>query len=332
VASVVYEHASVRDPDRAIRGRVAALVVDLLIVSTITRGLGGIAGIRQWTVADGILFAFVQFAYFLLLESSTGQTIGKRAAGVRVAMLDGTALRWRAVAVRNALRILDAFPLLYASGLISVMRTGRARRQRMGDIAGGTTVMLQPGGAAKETPNWLLPVCTILAVGVSLLVFLHARAERPAVNQVPHPVAVGFPGENRVPPLPGPYQATGTTLLSVGYGAVEDPLQRGWMLTRDCSSGPCTYVFERQIAGDSPVSAKLVSEQDGWHATFAPRRFLCGNHAGRPVYWDQHSTFVLRFDDGGRTAQAHERSWSYSPVCGYGTNMLDWTATSAGTP
>jgi hypothetical protein len=56
------------------------------------------------------------------------------------------------------------------SGLISMVRTGPSRRQRIGDIAAGTIVVAVDGRSAREgTPRWLLPLATLAAVVVSAL-------------------------------------------------------------------------------------------------------------------------------------------------------------------
>jgi hypothetical protein len=58
----------------------------------------------------------------------------------------------------------------YVSGLISMLRTGPARRQRIGDIAAGTIVVAVDGRAASQgTPSWMLPAATLGAVIVSAL-------------------------------------------------------------------------------------------------------------------------------------------------------------------
>jgi hypothetical protein len=51
-----------------------------------------------------------------------------------------------------------------------MVRTGPARRQRIGDVAAGTTVIAVDGRAAERgTPGWMLPAATLFAVAVSAL-------------------------------------------------------------------------------------------------------------------------------------------------------------------
>jgi hypothetical protein len=109
-------------------------------------------------------------AYHFALETRDGQTIGKRRYGIRVVAADGGPASAKAVAIRSVLRVIDSLPVCYVSGLISMVRTGPARRQRIGDIAAGTIVVAVDGRAAsKGTPGWMLPAATLAAVVVSAL-------------------------------------------------------------------------------------------------------------------------------------------------------------------
>ena len=88
--------------------------------------------------------AFLYFAlvllYYGVTEATSGQTIGKRLLGIRVARIDGSRAGGGPVAARTVLRLVDALPILYLVGFISVLATGQ-RRQRLGDLAAGTTVV-----------------------------------------------------------------------------------------------------------------------------------------------------------------------------------------------
>jgi uncharacterized RDD family membrane protein YckC len=156
--------------DMAVRWRIRAARVDNLIV------YGGyllVCLLMHWRVAGvSHLFwlAVAGIVYHFVLEARDGQTIGKRRYGIRVVAADGGPASARAIAIRSVVRIFDSLPVCYVSGLISMVRTGPARRQRIGDIAAGTTVVAVDGRAAREgTPRWLLPVATIAAVLVSAL-------------------------------------------------------------------------------------------------------------------------------------------------------------------
>ena len=68
----------------------------------------------------------------------TGQTLGKKLLGIRVVMAGGGTPGTGAIVVRTVLRIVDGFAF-YLVGLIVILATGK-KRQRLGDLAGGTTV------------------------------------------------------------------------------------------------------------------------------------------------------------------------------------------------
>lgn len=73
--------------------------------------------------------------YFFVLESDEGQTLGKRAMGLRVMSADGRRATMRQVATRTLVRVADG----HIVGLIAMLASGE-RRQRLGDLAAGTVV------------------------------------------------------------------------------------------------------------------------------------------------------------------------------------------------
>ncbi|MBV9606220.1 MAG: RDD family protein [Solirubrobacterales bacterium] len=156
--------------DAAVRWRMRAARVDNLLV------YGGYllaCAVLHWRVATAahlIWLAVAGVAYHFVLESRGGQTVGKRRYGIRVVAADGGPASARAIAIRSLVRVIDSLPVCYVSGLISMVRTGPARRQRIGDIAAGTIVVAVDGRAVRQgTPGWMLPVATIAAVIVSAL-------------------------------------------------------------------------------------------------------------------------------------------------------------------
>ena len=81
------------------------------------------------------------FAYFVALEWRFAATIGKAIIGIRVVSQDGQPPSFDKVLIRNAMRVIDAFPYFipYLVGLIAM---GENRgRQRLGDKAAGTMVV-----------------------------------------------------------------------------------------------------------------------------------------------------------------------------------------------
>ncbi len=156
--------------DAAVRWRVRAARIDSLIV------YGAyllVCLLLHWRVANAthlLWLAVAGVAYHFIFEARDGQTIGKRRYGIRVVAADGGPASPKAVAIRSVVRVIDSMPVCYVSGLISMLRTGPARRQRIGDIAAGTIVVAVDGRAASQgTPGWMLPAATLAAVVVSAL-------------------------------------------------------------------------------------------------------------------------------------------------------------------
>lgn len=156
--------------DAAVRWRVRAARIDSLIV------YGAylvVCLLLHWRVANAthlLWLAVAGVAYHFAFEARDGQTIGKRRYGIRVVAADGGPASPKAVAIRSVVRVVDSLPVCYVSGLISMLRTGPARRQRIGDIAAGTIVVAVDGRAASQgTPGWMLPAATLAAVAVSAL-------------------------------------------------------------------------------------------------------------------------------------------------------------------
>ena len=133
---------------------VAIVAIFLFLAFSILSGATGVAldnmrqklGIRRPVSQDEIrlyLFSIVilalelgSFVYFVAAELLVrGQTIGKRACGVRVVKADGFALDAGSVFVRNVLRLVDQIPLLWIVPLLS------GRSQRFGDMVAGTLVV-----------------------------------------------------------------------------------------------------------------------------------------------------------------------------------------------
>ena len=68
-----------------------------------------------------VLLFFIPLCYYVLTEYfMNGQTIGKRAVGLRVVTDRGTAPGFLAIFLRNLLRVVDGLPFFYLAGGISV--------------------------------------------------------------------------------------------------------------------------------------------------------------------------------------------------------------------
>jgi uncharacterized RDD family membrane protein YckC len=122
--------------------RAQAWTVDLLLrmgvfmVAMIPLSLFGVGGNG---LAMLLLFALM-WAYWVVCEVwLDGQTLGKRALGLRVVNADGTPVTWLPSVVRNLLRAVDALPGVYGVGLASTLIDPYGRR--LGDIVAGTMVI-----------------------------------------------------------------------------------------------------------------------------------------------------------------------------------------------
>jgi uncharacterized RDD family membrane protein YckC len=115
------------------------------------------------------LFLLLLFAVFwlypILFEVlRDGQTIGKRALGLKVVNANGTPVTWLAAIVRNLLRVVDMLPVLYGFGLVAGLLDRRGRR--LGDMVAGTLVVHAPRLAPPPPlPNapLVLPARPLLA-------------------------------------------------------------------------------------------------------------------------------------------------------------------------
>lgn len=83
---------------------------------------------------------FAEWFYPVLFEVyMSGQTPGKKLLGLRVLCDDGTPVNWSASLLRNLLRVVDFLPMLYGSGIVSMLLNRDFKR--LGDLAAGTLVV-----------------------------------------------------------------------------------------------------------------------------------------------------------------------------------------------
>jgi uncharacterized RDD family membrane protein YckC len=130
--------------------RIAAALVDVALLTGLfvilglavgQVGTGGAAGygvFLAWPWSGWYLA--VVLVYYFALEASIGQTAGKCLLGLRVVRRDGTRPSIWAITGRTLLRLIDWLPALYLAGFITMLATGRRRRQRLGDLAARTAV------------------------------------------------------------------------------------------------------------------------------------------------------------------------------------------------
>jgi uncharacterized RDD family membrane protein YckC len=129
----------------------AVLIVLILLgwmVSTlVTLGSQSAAG-----PAQAIMFVLI-WGYGAFCEGMfNGQTLGKRAVGIRVMTTQGVPISGSQAAIRNLIGTVDGpFPFLYLPGLTSMLLTSRF--QRLGDLAAGTMVIVEESRFRSTVPR-----------------------------------------------------------------------------------------------------------------------------------------------------------------------------------
>jgi uncharacterized RDD family membrane protein YckC len=98
-----------------------------------------------------MLFLFTAF-YYIGMELTFGGTIGKLFTGLRVCNADGSPLGIKGALLRFFFRWIDG---LFCYLLAAVLVMATAKKQRLGDLVGGTVVVYRSVGTA---PSMAAPV------------------------------------------------------------------------------------------------------------------------------------------------------------------------------
>lgn len=127
--------------NEVVGARMVAFLVDAVLLGV---GIAVVAGIlasfgRIGAWLGGLVAVFGFITYFVYLEGSTGQTLGKRLVGLAVVTAEGSPVGYRDATVRNVGRVVDALPAFYLVGLAVILFTSRSRR--VGDIVADTVVV-----------------------------------------------------------------------------------------------------------------------------------------------------------------------------------------------
>jgi len=97
-------------------------------------------------------------AYFPWLEGRYGATPGKRAAGLRVVDREGNPPGLAKGCIRTLLRVLEVNPVLLGGVIAGICVLVTRNRQRLGDLAAGTYVLLKEDAdavlRARNAPRW----------------------------------------------------------------------------------------------------------------------------------------------------------------------------------
>jgi uncharacterized RDD family membrane protein YckC len=117
------------------------ITVILIAITILAASMGGIFGSGELAILIEIILGFILLAgYFLVSEAAwNGQTLGKRAARLRVVGDHGEPVTLGQAAIRNLVRIVDFLPVFYAVGMLTLFINGRGKR--LGDFAAGTLVV-----------------------------------------------------------------------------------------------------------------------------------------------------------------------------------------------
>ncbi len=124
--------------------RFLAVAIDMACISAASAGLERVFGAAKAFAAGQAIFAIAFFVlsigYGIAAEWLwRGQTLGKRALGLRVMDEHALRLEFSQIVVRNLLRFIDALPLFYLAGGASCFFTRYS--QRLGDLAANTIVV-----------------------------------------------------------------------------------------------------------------------------------------------------------------------------------------------
>jgi uncharacterized RDD family membrane protein YckC len=92
----------------------------------------------DWGGSDALLAFVLVVGYYIVCESATGATLGKRMVGIRVVGEDGEHVTFGAAVVRNLLRFVDALFFYFVGFIFAILST---RGQRLGDRAAHTIVV-----------------------------------------------------------------------------------------------------------------------------------------------------------------------------------------------
>lgn len=156
------EQITLELPIAGIGSRFVAVAVDTVLQAlTLATGVLALTFGARWTFgvlklagpAAAILFAFcVYWGYFAGFEIAwSGQTPGKRMAGVRVIHESGRPVSAFEAIARNVLRAIDFLPALYGVGIVTMLLNRQSRR--IGDYVAGTVVVYD-SSAAQQRLDW----------------------------------------------------------------------------------------------------------------------------------------------------------------------------------
>ncbi|MBL9038594.1 MAG: RDD family protein [Archangium sp.] len=130
----------------------------------------GLSGVVRAALAGGAVLTL--WVYWTVMEIAwNGQTLGKRALGIRVVRSDGRPLTAGDSALRNLMRLVDFLPVCYPVGLITMLVDSRQRR--LGDLVAGTVLVREQ---RFDLSKYQSAQASIPAADVELITSFLARA------------------------------------------------------------------------------------------------------------------------------------------------------------
>jgi uncharacterized RDD family membrane protein YckC len=137
---IEYELAPLRDRILAYLLDFFVFTVSYFLLVWITFKLGHFVMGDHYLVIVWMLYTVLFLLFIFLFDAlNNGQTPGKMALNIRVIRLDGKEPRWGNKAIRAILHLMDS---VFCVGFIgSMLIKFTARSQRLGDMAGNTTVI-----------------------------------------------------------------------------------------------------------------------------------------------------------------------------------------------
>lgn len=161
--------------------RVLAYAIDLLI-RAIAQGIFAAILAFMGTMGFGIMsvmFFLIEWFYAVYFEVfHNGQTPGKKFMNLQVIHDDGTPITWNASVLRNLLRTADFLPVLYLTGIISMVLSKDFKR--LGDHAAGTLVIYKRSKPAFPQLKTASPAAFPLSLSLEEQRAILSFAEREA--------------------------------------------------------------------------------------------------------------------------------------------------------
>ncbi|MEO8797042.1 MAG: RDD family protein [Polyangiaceae bacterium] len=137
-----------------------SVILVAIAISLVAYGLSGtgdkVSGLAAASMGFILLLMFcAEWVYFVAWETTAGRSPGKMLCGLYVVTSEGRPIGFSQSMLRNVLRAADMLPFGYLVGVVAMMCTKRF--QRLGDLVGGTMVIVGNRNAARAQPIILYP-------------------------------------------------------------------------------------------------------------------------------------------------------------------------------